>query len=448
MFRLSQFMKEVVAPTPAATATATLAAATATPAATVTPAATAMPTPPPAMQQVAALADDRSRLQPAPARPGPVVIWNLIRRCNLKCKHCYSISADVDFPGELSREEIFQVMDDLKDFHVPVLILSGGEPLLRPDIFDISARAKAMGFYVGLSSNGALITEQNIGDIAAIGYDYLGVSLDGIGAVNDEFRGKKGAFDAALNGIRLARDKGIKVGLRFTATMDNIHQLPDMLALMQRENIDKFYLSHLSYAGRGNKNRQTDAQHASTRAMMELMFKAAYEDALNGGGREFVTGNNDADGVYLLLWVKCNFPERYEQTRAKLLQWGGNATGVNIANIDNLGDVHPDTMWWHYKLGNVKARKFGDIWMDTSDPIMAGLKAKPRRIGGRCGACKYFDICGGNTRVRAMQLTGDPWAEDPACYLSDAEIGLDEARPRLQVTPFRGAKHAAAAEYR
>ena len=403
MFRLSQFMNEVIAPTP---------------------------------------------LVPRRKATGPVVIWNLVRRCNLKCKHCYSISGDVDFPGELSTGQIFTVMDDLKEAGVPVLILSGGEPLLRPDIFEISARAKRMGFYVGLSSNGTMIDDANIERINAIGYDYLGVSIDGIGNTNDEFRGKVGAFNEALNGIRLAQQKGIKVGMRFTATMDNIHQLPMMLDLMGAENIDKFYLSHLSYAGRGNKNRQDDAEHRTTRAMMDTLFDVAYKDALNGGGKEFVTGNNDADGVYLLLWVKNNFPARYDHIRAKLVQWGGNSTGVNISNIDNLGDVHPDTMWWHYKIGNVKDRKFGDIWSDISDPVMAGLKQSPRSIKGRCSDCVHFDICGGNTRVRAMQLTGDPWAEDPACYLSDSEIGLEESAPRLQVTPFRGIKNAEPAQYR
>ncbi len=387
-------------------------------------------------------------IKPARKAAGPVVIWNLIRRCNLKCKHCYSISANVDFPGELNTNQIYDVMEDLKDFKVPVLILSGGEPLLRPDIFEISARAKQMGFYVGLSSNGTLITKHNIDKIDEIGYDYLGVSLDGIGDVNDDFRGKDGAFDEALNGIHLAQQKGIKVGLRFTATMDNIHQLPDMLKLMETENVDKFYLSHLSYAGRGNKNRQDDAELKSTRNMMNTLFDIAYEDAKSGGGREYVTGNNDADGVYLLLWVKENFPQSYDHIRTKLVQWGGNATGVNISNIDNLGDVHPDTMWWHYKLGNVKDRKFSEIWSDVSDPVMAGLKQKPRKIKGRCANCVHFDICGGNTRVRAMQLTGDPWAEDPACYLTDAEIGLETSAPRLQVTPFRGKKNASQAQYR
>jgi heme d1 biosynthesis radical SAM protein NirJ len=371
------------------------------------------------------------------------VIWNLIRRCNLKCKHCYAISGDVDFPGEFSREEIYAVMDDLKAFHVPVLILSGGEPLLRPDIFEISARAKSMGFYTALSSNGVLIGPGNIGKIAAIGYDYLGVSLDGIGATNDAFRGQSGAFDKALNGLRLCRDHGIKVGLRFTVTMDNQHEFERMLEMMDAENIDKFYLSHLVYAGRGNKNRADDAEINLTRSIMDRLFDRAWAAVQAGKDTEFVTGNYDADGVYLLLWVRRNFPHLEAHMRQVLVNWGGNATGVNVANIDNLGDVHPDTMWWHHTIGNVRRRPFSDIWTDESDPVMAGLKQNPRAIKGRCGQCAYFDICNGNTRVRAMRLTGDPWDEDPACYLSDEEIGLDAPSTRLENRPFRGARHEA-----
>jgi heme d1 biosynthesis radical SAM protein NirJ len=374
--------------------------------------------------------------------PGPVVIWNLIRRCNLMCKHCYSISADVDFPGELNTGQVFTVMDELKAFGVPVLILSGGEPLLRPDIFDISRRAKDMGFYVGLSSNGTLIDKDNIEQIAAIGYDYVGISLDGQRETHDAFRRRDGGFDEALAGIRLCRDNKIKVGMRFTVTMDNAHELTAMLDLAEAEQIDKFYLSHLVYAGRGNKNRGDDARREVTRRVMDELMARAWADAKAGGVREFVTGNNDADGVYLLFWVRRHFPHLAEHIRAKLAQWGGNSSGVNIANIDNLGDVHPDTFWWHYPLGNVKTRPFSEIWQDLSDPIMAGLKQRPRKIGGRCGECAYFDICGGNTRIRALQLTGDPWAEDPACYLEDGEIGVSGRRERLEVSKFRGGRHA------
>ncbi len=356
--------------------------------------------------------------------PGPVVIWNLIRRCNLTCKHCYSISADKDFPGELSTDEVFAVMDDLKAFGVPVLILSGGEPLLRPDIFDIARRAKGMGFYVGLSSNGTLIDENNIAQIAAIGFDYVGVSLDGLRETHDKFRRKEGAFDASMRGIQLCKAQGIKVGIRFTLTQDNAQDLPALLQLMEDEQIDKFYLSHLNYAGRGNKNRKDDAFHRTTRDAMDLLFDTCWRYQQQGSHKEFVTGNNDADGVYLLHWARRHFPQQEAHLRAKLVQWGGNSSGVNVANIDNLGHVHPDTMWWNYSLGDVRQRPFSAIWQDVSDPLMAGLKKSPRPVKGRCGACAYLDICNGNTRVRAWQTSQDFWAEDPACYLHDEEIGL------------------------
>ena len=371
--------------------------------------------------------------------PGPVVIWNLIRRCNLACKHCYSISADRDFPGELSTEEVFRVMDDLKGFKVPVLILSGGEPLLRPDIFDISRRARAMGFYVGLSTNGTLIDESNIAQIAATGYDYVGISIDGARETHDRFRRMAGAFDASMRGIRLCHRHGIKVGMRFTMTQDNARELPQLLTLMDDEGVDKFYLSHLNYAGRGNINRKHDVALETTRWAMDLLFDTCWDHVQRGLEKEFVTGNNDADGVYLLHWIRRHLPGREAHMRVKLAQWGGNSSGVHIANIDNLGNVHPDTFWWHYRLGNVRERPFSQIWQDTSDPVMAGLKARPRRVKGRCGACSYFDVCGGNTRVRAMQLTGDPWAEDPACYLTDEEIGVEGTADRIALTPYRRA---------
>ncbi|MBK8129337.1 MAG: heme d1 biosynthesis radical SAM protein NirJ [bacterium] len=399
MFRITQFMQEIARPTP---------------------------------------------LTPKRNPPGPVVIWNLVRRCNLACKHCYSISADTDFPGELTTDEVVAVMDDLKHFRVPVLILSGGEPLLRPDIYAIARRAKDMGFYVALSSNGTLIDKANIARIAEVGFDYVGVSLDGIAETHDRFRRQPGAFAASLNGIRLCREHGIKVGVRYTMTEDNAHDLLPLLGLLEAEQLDKFYFSHLNYAGRGNRNRKDDAHHRTTRRAMDLLFDTCRRLVREGRPKEFVTGNNDADGVYLLFWVRQRFPELEGHIRAKLAQWGGNASGVNVANIDNLGNVHPDTMWWHYTLGNVRERPFSEIWPDTSDTLMAGLKAKPRSVKGRCGQCQYFDICGGNTRVRAQQLTGDPWAEDPACYLDDEEIGVAAGGERLAVTPYRTIRRSAA----
>ncbi|MEX2240418.1 MAG: heme d1 biosynthesis radical SAM protein NirJ [Burkholderiales bacterium] len=366
-------------------------------------------------------------LRPGPVRSGapsgPVVIWNLVRRCNLACIHCYSISADVDFPGELDTAEVLRVMDDLKAFGVPALILSGGEPLLRKDIFQIAGRSKALGFYTALSTNGTLIDAPLARRIGDTGFDYVGISLDGLEATHDKFRRQAGAFGKSLAALRLCRDLGIKVGVRFTLTQDNAADLPGLLDLVEEERICRFYLSHLNYAGRGNVNRKRDAHFRVTREALDLLFARAWDAARRGVEKDFVTGNNDADGVYLLHWARRNIPGLDEpRLRATLAAWGGNSSGVNVANIDNLGNVHPDTMWWDCTLGNVRSRRFGDIWRDTRHPIMAGLKQRPRQVKGRCASCAYFDVCGGNTRVRAMKVSGDPWAEDPGCYLEDEEI--------------------------
>lgn len=375
---------------------------------------------------------------------GPVVIWNLIRRCNLTCKHCYALSADTDYAGELSTQEVFDVMADLRAYGVPALILSGGEPLLRPDIFEVAARAKELNFYVGLSSNGTLIDEPMAERVASAGFDYVGVSLDGIGAVHDAFRRLNGAFARSLAGVHLLREYGVKVGLRYTMTDLNAGELPKLLELMRAEDVNKFYFSHLNYAGRGNINRGRDAHFEATRQALDLLFDTAWVAAQDGRDDEFVTGNNDADGVYLLQWVQQNLPKWATDVQRTLVGWGGNSSGVNVANIDNLGNVHPDTMWWHHNLGNVRERPFSAIWPDTSEPLMAGLKQHPRPVQGRCASCKHLAICNGNTRVRAQQVTGNPWAEDPGCYLTDEEIGVQADQlttERVLTTPFAYVAH-------
>ncbi|WP_312305629.1 heme d1 biosynthesis radical SAM protein NirJ [Diaphorobacter nitroreducens] len=366
---------------------------------------------------------------------GPVVIWNLIRRCNLTCKHCYALSADHDYAGELSLQEVYTVMDDLKAFGVPALILSGGEPLLRPDLFEIAARARDLGFYTGLSTNGTLIDAPMAARIAGAGFDYVGISLDGLKPTHDKFRRLDGAFDRSLAAIRHLATHNVKVGLRFTMTALNAHDLPALLQLMKDEGANKFYFSHLNYAGRGNIHRDKDAHHQATRQAMDLLFNHAWADAQAGSLDDYVSGNNDADGPYLLQWAREHLPEWEDALRQRLVAWGGNASGQMVANIDNLGHVHPDTMWWHHDLGSVRERPFSQIWNDISDPLMAGLKQHPRPVQGRCAGCQYLTICNGNTRVRAQQLTGNPWFEDPGCYLTDAEVGASS-------TPFESpAKH-------
>ncbi len=372
----------------------------------------------------------------------PVVIWNLTRRCNLKCRHCYTSSADLDFPGELTHGQAMGVLDDLAAMRVPALILSGGEPLSRFDFFELAARARELDFrYLALSTNGTRIAGETADRIAALAFDYVGISLDGVGRTNDWFRGQDGAYDAALAGVRACKARGIKVGLRFTLTRDNAAQLRDIVALCEDEGIDKFYLSHLVYAGRGDKHRGEDAEHGFTREAMDFLIGRAWAAQEEGRHFEVVTGNNDADAVYFLHWVAERFDEATAaHVRAHLEAWGGNSSGLGVANIDFLGRVHPDTYWSDYTVGNVKDAPFSEIWTGA-DPILATLRTRPRPLKGRCGACAFQAVCGGNTRIRALQVTGDPWEEDPACYLTAAEIGLGSDADRLKVTPFRGKRH-------
>jgi hypothetical protein len=192
---------------------------------------------------------------------------------------------------------------------VPVLILSGGEPLLRRDIFDISARAKDLGFFLCLSSNGTSIDAPMADRIAAAGYDYVGVSLDGHRRDARPRPPQAAPSTPRSQGLRLLRDRGVKVGVRFTMTQDNESQLEPMIDLCEAERFPKFYLSHLVYAGRGNKNRGRDSNGQTTRRAMDMLIDRAEGAAIaTARDLEIVTGNNDADAVYLLHWAQRTIP--------------------------------------------------------------------------------------------------------------------------------------------
>ena len=362
--------------------------------------------------------------------PGLVVIWNIIRRCNLQCKHCYSTSLDIDFNDELKTQQIKDTIDDLKVAQVPVLILSGGEPLLRPDIYEITAYAKSKGFYVALSTNGTLIDESNIEKIKAADYQYVGINIDCLEDFHDEFKRQKGCFKTSMHAIKLCKEAGIKVGMRLCLTKDNFKDLPAMLNLMEEYGVDKFYLSHLNYSGRDKRTAEDDAMFKMTKDAMEMLYDRAWSHIEQGIESDFVTRNKDADGPFLLQWAKKKFgtlpPQRVANLKQRLVNWGGNASGVNVANIDNTGTIHPDTYWWNHPIGNVKEQKFSDVWKNTQDPLMLGFRATPRPLKGRCRACKYLDICGGNTRTRAFAQTGDASAKDPCFCLDNAEIGVSD----------------------
>lgn len=356
----------------------------------------------------------------------PIVVWNVTRTCNLRCVHCYSDSYAQKYPGELTHDEAKRVIDDLVAFKVPAVLFSGGEPLARPDLLELMEYAATSGLRVTLSTNGTLIDESTAQWLREIGLTYVGVSFDGIGETNDLFRGKKGAFDAALHGMRNCRAVGQKVGLRLTLTRRNCMDLHDIFNFIEAEGIQRACFYHLVYSGRGNAKDELSA--AEIRQAMDIILERTMAFHKRGLKKEILTVDNHADNVYIHLKLRERDPER----AAEVYQWmkwnggGANSSGIGIANIDTQGNVHPDQFWQSATLGNVKQRPFSEIWSDNSIPLLAGLRNRLPLLKGRCGQCHFKEICGGSFRVRAAQVYGDPWASDPACYLTDKEIGLAE----------------------
>lgn len=356
----------------------------------------------------------------------PVVVWNLTRGCNLRCVHCYSDSRAMKYPGELSTAEAKVIIDQLADFRVPAILFSGGEPLLRRDLFALVEHARDRGLRCTLSTNGTLIDETKAKRIREAGFTYVGVSIDGVGKNNDMFRGVPGAFERAVRGIRNLRAVGQRVGLRMTLTRWNFRDLEGVFDLIEREDIQRACFYHLVYSGRGSDMRVDDLGHRETREVLDSILRHIDEFHDRGLEKEILTVDNHADGVYAYLKMVERGDVRAGEVY-RLLKWNGGGTygsGVGIGCIDWSGNVHPDQFWHHRTLGNVKERPFGEIWMDTSDPLMAGLKNRLPLLKGRCGGCRFKELCGGSFRVRAEAVHGDPWAPDPACYLTDEEIGV------------------------
>lgn len=355
---------------------------------------------------------------------GPVVVWNSTRTCNLKCKHCYMESDAQKYQGELTTAEAKQFIDDLAEFKVPVLLFSGGEPLLRPDFFELAAYTVDKGIRPTLSTNGTLITRQVAQKIKDIGVGYVGISLDGLREVNDEFRGKKGAFQKAMEGIQNCVAVGQRVGLRFTINSHNLKELDKIFDFIEEENINRVCFYHLVYSGRGNQMIAQDVKPEESRQAMETIIRRTIDFEKRGLKKEILTVDNHCDGVYIYLRTLKDDPAKAAEIKHLISMNGGNRSGIAFGEVDPMGYVHPDQFTQHITFGNVRERKFGAIWTDLSNPVLAGLKDRQPLLKGRCSKCQYLDNCNGNFRTRAEAVTGDFWESDPACYLTDEEIGV------------------------
>ena len=356
---------------------------------------------------------------------GPVAVWNSTKTCNLKCMHCYMKSDARKYQDALSTAEAKKFIDDLAAFHVPVLLFSGGEPLIRPDFFELAAYAAAAGVRPTLSTNGTLITREVARRIKEIGVGYVGISLDGLRDVNDTFRGVAGAYEKAMQGIENCVAVGQRVGLRFTINHHNIQELDHIFDFIEAEQIDRVCFYHLVYSGRGEAMVDQDVSLEDSRRAMDTIIRRTKDFEARGLEKEILTVDNHCDGVYMYLKALADGEtETAAQIKKYLAMNGGNRSGIAFGEVDPQGYVHPDQFTQHHTFGNVRERAFGDIWQDTTNPIMAGLKDRKPLLTGRCAKCKWLSACNGNFRTRAEAVTGDFWASDPACYLTDEEIGL------------------------
>jgi len=366
----------------------------------------------------------------------PIVVWNITRTCNLRCVHCYSDSMAMKYPGELDWLQMRNVVADLAKYQVPSLLLSGGEPMIHPRFADLVDFASGYGLKLTISTNGTLIDAQKAARLKAADVAYVGISLDGIGEIHDQFRRKNGAFDAAVRGFRHCHAVGQKTGLRLTLTRHNVENIEAILDFIEQEEIQRVCFYHLVPAGRGSELQVLDP--AAARNAIDKLIDRVEQWHRAGINREMLTVTQPADGAHLLLRMEReNHPNLNEARR--LLAWNGggaNSSGRGIANIDTIGNVHPDQFWQDVTLGNVKQTPFSTIWDGAHEPSAAMLSEirsigtldateRQARMTGPCADCRWFGICGGGFRTRAAFANGgDLWGSDPGCHLREEDRAL------------------------
>jgi len=358
----------------------------------------------------------------AAGAPRPVVVWAVTKACNLRCVHCYASASPGPAPGELSFEEGAALLDDLRDYGVPAVLFSGGEPLVRPDLLRLIDYAVFIGLNCTLSTNGVLIDDAKADALAEVGLRYVGISLDGTAPKHDKLRGSKGAFARSIAAIRRCRERGIKVGVRFTVTGLNLSELDAIFDVCLEQDVQRLCVYHLVYAGRGDHLQDVDLTARQTRAAVDRVVARALAASEAGQRLEVLTVGNHSDAGYLLLRLEAEAPWRRAEALALLRGTGGNRSGCDVASIDPVGGVHYDQFSWHYDCGNVRLRPFSEIWSHAADARLKVLRDREGRLPARCRACRFLDVCNGNLRTRAEAATGDWLGPDPGCYLSDEEI--------------------------
>ena len=351
----------------------------------------------------------------------PVVFWNITNKCNLACTHCYiNARPELNIEEELSLEEAKAFIDDLAEMQVPLLLFSGGEPLVRKDFWELAAYTTAKGLKTALSTNGTLITKEVAARIKAHGIEYVGVSLDGAKEeTHDAIRNQRGCFRKAVQALKNCAEVGLKAGIRITITRDNYQEIEDLLDFAHVLKVPRFCVYWLVPSGRGKEIYEKQLKPEEVAHIFDLLYQRARD--LDPEEMEILTVDAPQDGIYLLNKLREDNNPEYENA-LKLLQYTGDScsAGDRVANVDPAGNVYPCqfAQLEEFKIGNIRERKFSELWNDAENPVLAAFREKTKFLKGKCSSCSQKDLCGGGCRIRAYAEEGDIWAEDPLCPIN------------------------------
>jgi radical SAM protein with 4Fe4S-binding SPASM domain len=322
----------------------------------------------------------------------------------------------------LTTLEAKKLLSQLAEINCPVVLFSGGEPLLRSDLFELLAEAKKLGLRSVLSTNGTLIDSAAAGRLAEAGVKYAGISVDGEEKFHDEFRSVKGSFKLAVKGIENCIRAGVKPGLRFTITKSNLGQIPAIFDIAASVGVRRICFYHLIRTGRAKKLQEEALTPTETRSAIDTIIEKTSDFVKKGLLDEVLTVGNHADGPYVLTRMIKEKSKYYETAKQLLLVNGGNKIGEKIACVGWDGNIYPDQFWRNYSLGNVRDKTFRQIWQNSDEPVLHKLHNKHKFADGRCKKCKWFDLCKGNFRFLDAESDIKYWLNEPACYLTDDEI--------------------------